>query len=222
MTDSGLASLEKLSSLEELTLYRTKVSNAGLARLAHLTQLRALDVRYSRVTASSIKRLGRLPGVAVLADDAGNRTARRSVEVGVGKGKGEEAIAKWLRSIGAQVHVRDGHTTAVSRSRRRRSRSRGRDPAGAAAARRAEPACHRNQRPRGRAPFVDPDVEEADLSHTLLSDSALEKIATLTGLQTLDLSHTLVEGTGLGALAGLTALREINSATPRCATKAWR
>src|SRR5262245_23259080 len=81
VTDSGLASLEKLSRLEELTLYRTKVSNAGLARLAHLAQLRALDVRYSRVTASGVKELqARLPGVAVLADDSGNRTARRSVE----------------------------------------------------------------------------------------------------------------------------------------------
>jgi hypothetical protein len=44
-----------MTNLEELSLYRTKVSNAGLARLASLSRLRALDVRYTRVTAAGVK-----------------------------------------------------------------------------------------------------------------------------------------------------------------------
>src|SRR6185295_6058857 len=95
--------------------YRTKVSNAGLARLTNLTQLHALDVRYSRVTASGVKELlTRIPGVGVLVDDPSNRTSTRAVEAASVKGKGEETVAKWLRSIGAQVQLRDGHATAVS------------------------------------------------------------------------------------------------------------
>ena len=105
-----------MSSLEELTLYRTKVSNAGLARLAHLTQLRALDVRYSRVTASGVKELqARMPGVAVLADDAANRTARRICRSRVGqrqRRRGDREVA--AHRSARRCKLRDGHATAVS------------------------------------------------------------------------------------------------------------
>src|SRR5262245_27791969 len=115
VTDAGLAHLHGMANLEELTLYRTKVSNAGLARLASLSRLRALDVRYTRVTASGVKELAaRVPGVSVLADEGSARTATRSVEAASVVGRGEEAIANWLRSIGAHVTLRNAHVVGVS------------------------------------------------------------------------------------------------------------
>src|SRR5213592_2062978 len=115
VTDSGLAHLARMARLEELTLYRTKVSNAGLARLAEMTELRALDVRYSRVTAAGVKELlARVPSLTVLADDASNRPTKRTVDAMSVKGKGEDAIVKWLRAIGAQVRIEEGHAVAVS------------------------------------------------------------------------------------------------------------
>jgi hypothetical protein len=46
-----------MPELEELSLYRTKVSNAGLAKLAALKRLRALDLRYSRATGAGVREL---------------------------------------------------------------------------------------------------------------------------------------------------------------------
>src|SRR2546428_1655579 len=115
VTDNGLVHLERMTSLEELSLYRTKVSNAGLARPTNLKQLPQLDVRYSRVTAAGVKELrARLVDVAVLVDDSSDRTARRTAEVASVTGKGEAAVSTWLRSIGAQVRIRDGRAVAVS------------------------------------------------------------------------------------------------------------
>jgi hypothetical protein len=80
-----------MTGLEELTLYRTKVSNAGLARLAALSHLRALDVRYTRVTAAGVKEMvARVPGVTVLADEGASRTAKRSVDMASPAGRGED------------------------------------------------------------------------------------------------------------------------------------
>src|SRR5262245_61651949 len=104
-----------MTNLGELSLYRTKVSNAGLARLANLSQLRDLDVRYSRVTAAGVKELRtRIPDVAVLFDNVSNRTSTRAADVTSVAGKGEDAAAAWLRSIGAQVRLRDGRAVGVS------------------------------------------------------------------------------------------------------------
>src|SRR2546427_2177170 len=216
VTDSGLAHLERLTHLEELTLYRTKVSNAGLARLPHLTQLRLLGVRYSRVTASGVKELlARIPGVGVLLDDPSNRTARRAVEAASAKGKGEETVAKWLRSIGGQVRLRDGHAIAGSLASSSLTR---REVATLQELPQLEELSLRDTEisDLGAAHLSSiRTLRKLDLSHTLLSDSALDALASLTGLQSLDLSHTLVEGTGLGALAGLAPLRDINfSNTP--------
>src|SRR5262249_6100357 len=115
VTDAGLAHLERMTGLEELTLYRTKVSNAGLARLAALSHLLELDVRYTRVTAAGVKELtARIPAAVVLADEGPARAAKRSVDVASVTGRGEEAIAGWLRGVGAQIRRRDSHVVGVS------------------------------------------------------------------------------------------------------------
>ena len=223
VTDNGLVHLDRMTSLEELTLYRTKVSNAGLARLTHLTQLRVLDVRYSRVTASGARELvARIPGIGVLVDDPSNRTARRAVEAASVKGKGEETIGKWLRSIGAQVQVRDGHAIAVSLAS---TSITDREVAVLQELPQLEELSLRDTEisDLGVARLSSiRTLRKLDLSHTLLSDSALDALAPLTALQSLDLSHTLVEGTGLGALAGLAPFARSVSATLHCETRDWR
>src|SRR5439155_9224516 len=185
--------------------------NAGLARLTHLTELRALDVRYSRVTASGARELlARIPGVRVLVDDPSKGAARRAVEAAPVKGKGEEAVAKWLRSIGAQVRLRDGHAIAVSLAS---TSITDREVAMLQELPELEELSLRDTEisDLGAAHLSSiRRLRKLDLRHTLLSDSALGALAPLTGLQSLDLSHTLVEGTGLGAFAGLAALRDIS------------
>ena len=210
VTDGGLVHLQRMTRLEELNLYRTKVSNAGLARLATLDHLRSLDVRYSRVTPSGVKELmARIPNVSVLADDASAPTARRSIDVASVEGRGEEAIAKWLESIGGHVTRRDARLVGVSLGS---SPITDREVAILRELPQLEELSLRNTEisDLGLAQLSAlRSLRALDVSHTLLADSALAALAPLTNLQVLDLSHTLVDGTGLGALAGLRSLREI-------------
>ena len=90
--------------LFELAFVWTLVNAVQSRDLAFVDALRSLDVRYSRVTASGARELlARIPGVRVLVDDPSKGAARRAVDAAPVKGKGEEAVAKWLRSIGAEI-----------------------------------------------------------------------------------------------------------------------
>src|SRR6266545_2895397 len=210
VTDAGLVHLQRMTGLEELSLYRTRVSNAGLARLTPLSRLRALDVRYSRVTASGVKELGaRIPGARILADEGSSRTAKRTVEAATVAGRGEEAIASWLESVGARVRRHDAHVVGASLAS---TSITDREIAILRELPQLEELSLRNTEISdvGVAQLSDLHALRAlDISHTLLADSALQALAPLARLQSLDLSHTLVEGTGLGALAALGALRAI-------------
>ena len=55
MTDAGIEVLRGMTGLEELSLYRTKVSNAGWRNWRDLKHLRALDLRYSRATGAGVR-----------------------------------------------------------------------------------------------------------------------------------------------------------------------
>jgi hypothetical protein len=89
-----------MTGLEELSLYRTKVTNAGLAKLANLKQLRAVDLRYSRATASGVKELvAGLPNCKVAFQGASGGDVKRTMSAESVASKGEPAIAEWLRSM---------------------------------------------------------------------------------------------------------------------------
>jgi hypothetical protein len=114
VTDAGIDTLLRMTGLEEL-LHRTKVSNAGLAKLARLKNLRALDLRYSRATASGARELmAAVPACKVMLQDSSIRETKRTSEAAAVAEKGEDAIAGWLRSIGAKVQLEGGHLTGVS------------------------------------------------------------------------------------------------------------
>ena len=112
----GLDVLKNMPELEELSLYRTKVSNAGLAKLSGLEESAvrrsALQPRdqLGRPRADVEAAEGRVahPRVVQPASRSARWRRRRSPR------KGDAAIAEWLRAIGGKVQMADGAITAVS------------------------------------------------------------------------------------------------------------
>ena len=201
----------RMTQLEKLTLYRTRISNAGLAQLTALKNLRDLDVRYTRVTTAGVKDLqSRLPGLTVLMQESSSRETKRAVDVGMVAGKGEAAVGQWLTAIGASVSMRDGRAVAVGLN--------------STSITDRELMLLKDLPQLEELSLRDTEISDLglpnlaglralkklDLSSTSLSDSALNHLKALAGLQSLDLSHTLVEGPGLTALAPLAQLRELN------------
>ncbi len=145
-----------MSGLEELSLYRTKVTNAGLAKLAKLKQLRAVDLRYSRATASGVHELvAALPNCTVNFQASSNGEVKRTTSADAVAGKGEPAIAEWLRSIGGTVQMQDGHVAGVSLKSTSITDRELEILSKLPATHRVESAEHRNQRSRSRASLID-------------------------------------------------------------------
>jgi Leucine-rich repeat (LRR) protein len=211
VTDAGLDAVRGMTDLEELSLYRTKVTNAGLAKLANLKQLRSVDLRYSRATASGVHELlASLPKCDVQLQNSAIGEAKRAASAESVAGKGEAAIAAWLRSIGGTVQMRDGRVTGVSM---KSSSITDREAAIFAKLPQLEELSLRNTEISevGVAHLsAVVSLRKLDLGYTLISDTALEQLKPLVNLETLSLTNTQVEGPGLAALAGLTRLRELN------------
>jgi hypothetical protein len=66
ITDAGLVHLKGLTNLRRLDLDFNRISDAGLANLEGLTNLRRLDLRVTKVTIAGLERLQRkLPKVVI-------------------------------------------------------------------------------------------------------------------------------------------------------------
>ena len=187
ITDAGMNALRGLKNLEALSLYRTKVSNAGLAKLARLPKLRDLDLRYSRVTGAGVADLlAAIPECQVQFEDSSNRGQSRHASVESVRGKGEEAIAGWLRSIGGKVTMQDARVSAVSLQ--------------------STPVTDRELAILRELT----GLEELDLRDTGISDAAAGAIARLQTLHKLDLGYTQISDSGVEKLVSLTNLRELS------------
>jgi len=115
VSDTGLEELSGLIQLEEINLYRTEVSNAGLQRLKQMNRLRALDLRYTRATRSGVEALRTgLPNCRITFLDVSSRQAGQPAGPELIAGKGEEAIARWVQSIGGKVILKTGRIEAIS------------------------------------------------------------------------------------------------------------
>src|SRR6185295_16851439 len=72
-------------------------------------------LRYIRATGAGVRELtAAIPDCKVLFQDNSNRKSARDTEAAAVAGKGEQAIADWLRSIGGKAQMRNGHVTEVS------------------------------------------------------------------------------------------------------------
>jgi Leucine-rich repeat (LRR) protein len=211
VTDSGVDVLKNMPELEELSLYRTKVSNAGLAKLSGLKNLRSVDLRYSRVTSSGVRELtSKLPNAEFLILESSNPEPKRAMAASAVAGRGDAAVAEWLRAVGGKVQMTNGAITAVSLNGTSIT-----DKEFVVLTRLPQlkdlSLQHTEISTIGLEQLAAVrSLERLDLGHTLLGDNALPMLASLTNLRVLELPSTLIDGTGLAALTALPNLREID------------
>ena len=168
-------------------------------------------MRYSRATGSGVRELTTtLPKLEVLLQDTSAAPPRRTKDAATVAAQGEAAIGDWLRSIGGNVQMADGHVASVSLETTTITD--------------AELAIltklprlgdlnlqHTEVSSVGLAHLSSiKSLQKLDLGDTLLGDDALSSLAALGHLRSLQLAGTLVDGPGLASLAGLTSLRELN------------
>ena len=108
-TDAGLDSLAGMKNLESLNLYRTKVSNAGLEKLKQFPNLKEVDLRYTRATEAGVEGLrAALPHAALVFLDNSVKPAGAKTEAKAIAGKGDRAVADWVKSIGGRAVMENG------------------------------------------------------------------------------------------------------------------
>src|SRR5262249_21458981 len=66
ITDAGLAYLQKLTQLKELSLYGTEITDEGLVHLAPLQQLTSLDLDGTQVSDAGLRHLTSLKNLKAL------------------------------------------------------------------------------------------------------------------------------------------------------------
>lgn len=180
ITDAGLDALAGMTQLRELNLYRTRVTNAGLEKLKHLKELAALDLRYTRVSRAGVDSFSaQLPQCRVNFLDPSAQRAAGSGAPGRPAGKGERAIAQWVRSLGGKVAFSHGRLSEISLASRAISDA-------------------QLESLRGLAP-----LQKLNLERTEIGDIGAQFLEKLTGLTELNLSHTLISDSGLAHLSGL-------------------
>ena len=66
ITDDGLKKINKLKSLEQLYLIRTKITDDGMREIAELTNLNLLDLNFTRITDAGLKHVSQLKNLKSL------------------------------------------------------------------------------------------------------------------------------------------------------------
>lgn len=210
ISDHGLQRLARLTKLEVLNLYNTKVSNAGLQRLARLKRLREVDLRYSRVTRAGVEALQVvLPGTRLLFLDVSPRNPEISAVRFPADGS-EEAIARWVRSMGGEAEIVSGALREVSLARTAVTDRHLEKFRGLPNLRRLSLAATEAGDLGVRCLEHLPGITELDLTSTLISDAGLQRLKGLRGLRNLRLDQTVIEGPGLEHIRGLQQLEDLS------------
>jgi Leucine-rich repeat (LRR) protein len=202
VSDAGMRHLAGMKDLEYLNLYATRVSNAGLETLKHLAKLREVDLRYSRATQAGVDGLrAALPNTRFIFLDSSTPSSDKKVLALAGKG--DAAIADWVKSIGGSALMDSGALVEISLRGTRVSDDHLKNLSGLANLRKlnldsTEVGDLGVQRLAGLTRLA-----ELSLNNTGVSDAALESVGKLRNLRVLRLNNTLVEGAGLRKLSDL-------------------
>ena len=200
LTDEGTRHLANMTELEELNLYGTKVTNVGVEVLKDLKHLSIVDLRYTRVTRAGVDRLhASVPRCEVSFLDPSVRPGLPEGADRIVAGQGDEAVARWVRSIGGRAVIEDGRLREISLASTGVSDE---------LLRNLEGLKH---------------LQKLELRSTEIGDLGVQHLATLTSLEKLDLGGATISDEGLAPLAGLKGLRELDAlahADYRCGLEA--
>jgi Leucine-rich repeat (LRR) protein len=215
LTDEGIRHLANMRDLEELNLYGTKVSNVGVEVLRGLTHLGVVDLRYTRMTRAGVDRLkASLPRCEVSFLDP---TVRPGLPEGADRivaGRGDEAVARWVRSIGGRALIENGRLREISLAGTGVSDELLRNLEGLKHLRKLELGSTEIGDLGVRHLATLSGLEVLDLDGATISDEDLAPLAGLKGLRELRLSHSSITGAGLRHLRGLSLVRLNLSSSP--------
>jgi Leucine-rich repeat (LRR) protein len=210
ITDAGLDSIAGMKDLEFLNLYRTKVSNAGLEKLKRFSKLREVDLRYSRATQAGVESLrAAMPSTELIFMDYSIKPAGVAGAGPQLAGKGDKAVADWIKSLGGSAALENGAVVEAKlsgtpvnddllKNLQSLRRLRKLDLDG------TETGDLGVERLGGLTSLTD-----LSLNSTGISDAGLRHLTRLTNLRTLHLDNTLIEGSGLQHLKALKGLEEL-------------
>jgi hypothetical protein len=176
VSDASVQTLSRMPHLHELNLYRSHLSNVGLAKLAALKELSSLDVRYTRVTQASVDAFKAAQPQCSIEFSGGSVSASGN-SAAVPAGKGDRAVADWVRRLGGKTEFRADILVAISLASTAVTDSQLSNLSGLAA------------------------LERLDLDATQIGDLGLRLLKSITSLQELSLNNTTVSDAGLASLA---------------------
>src|SRR5436305_976797 len=185
ITDASAEILARFGELRDLNLYRSRITNAGLAGLQSLTKLEMLDLRYSGVTNAGVQAFrAAVPKCKITYVDAAPRVPT-SKNLAPPPGASEPVLARWLESLGGQVHMAVGKIQSISLAR--------------------------TPFDDGQLKHLEKltGLEKLNLDGTDVSDLGLETLGKLRNLRELSLSFTSVSDRGLGYLGPLKNVRRL-------------
>src|SRR4029453_1376742 len=185
----------------------------GLERLRNLKTLAEVDLRYTRATRAGVDALQKsVPGAKLIFLDTG---ARVSIPRGVNEhvnGKGDAAVAAWIRAVGGSAVLEGGRLVEASLAATPVTDEQLENLSGAVRLGKldleATEGGHLGIPPLGALP----GLRELSLNSTSISDAGLQHLATLRSLSRLSLNNTYVEGAGFAQLPSLTQLEELSVA----------
>lgn len=234
-TDEGMKYIAKMPQLQELSLRDTLVTDAGLEHLAGLTELTSLDLYGGRITDAGVKYLAGLKklerlnllgasitdeGAAILGGlpQLQELNLYRSQITNVGLAK--LAALKNLQSLDVRyTRVSRGGVDDLKRAvpALRIDFQDATPQTASAELRQSKPSAATPEaiaewvkKLGGKATIREGAVVEVDLSRTPVTDTQLQHLKPLTGLQSLNVGTTEVGDLGVSSLASLTELRSLN------------
>jgi beta-lactamase regulating signal transducer with metallopeptidase domain/protocatechuate 3,4-dioxygenase beta subunit/Leucine-rich repeat (LRR) protein len=195
VTDAGLVSIGKLSSLESLTLHELGVTDDGLKHIGELTNLRELSLPGNRITSAGLAWLADLKNLTKLDISNNQVTDAGLVHIARLTQLRELNLSYFPHETRGPMRITDKGLAELRGLKELRSLNLERTKVTGA----------------GLKSLVNfPKLESLMLSDSLITDEGMDHVAGCPNLQHLSLSYTWMGDDGLAKLVALKELRRLS------------